>query len=57
MKSASFNWFMNACLQASSVGAKNSLSLGGAARCRIRRIGVAMDVEGVGMERNEVVIV
>lgn len=57
MKSASFNWFMKACLQASNVGAKKSLSFGGAARCRIRRIGVAIEVEGVGVERIEVLIV
>lgn len=57
MKSASFNWFMKACLQASKVGAKKSLSFGGAARCRIRRIGVAMEVEEVGTERIEALIV
>ena len=57
MKSASFNWFMKACLQASKVGAKKSLSFGGAARCRIKRIGVAIEDEGVGVERMEMLIV
>lgn len=32
MKSASFNWPMNACLQASAVGGKRSFSVGGEAR-------------------------
>jgi len=46
MKSASLSWFMKACLQASIVEDRKSLSLGGAARCSISRMGVAIDVEG-----------
>lgn len=39
-KSASFSCPMNACLHDSMFGDKRSLSVGGAARCRIRRKGV-----------------
>ena len=57
MKSASFNWFIKACLQESIVDDKNSLSFGGAARWRIKRIGVAEDVEGTGGDRMDVLMV
>ena len=35
MKSTSFNWPMNACLQDSAEGGKRSFSVGGEARWRI----------------------
>lgn len=48
---------MNACLQASMVGDRKSFSLGGATRCRIRRMGVAIDVDGSDGARAEALIV
>jgi hypothetical protein len=57
MKSASFSWFMKACLQASIVEDKKSLSLGGAARCRMSLMGVAIDVEGGVSDLRELLVV
>lgn len=34
---------MKACLQASIVGERNNLSFGGAARCKINRMGIDID--------------
>lgn len=48
---------MNACLHESIVEDKNSLSLGGAARWRIKRIGTAVDVEGAEVDRIDALMV
>lgn len=48
---------MKACLQASIVEDKKSLSLGGAARCRMSLMGVAIDVEGGVSDLRELLVV
>jgi hypothetical protein len=45
IKSASLSCPINACLQDSALGESSSLSVGGDARCRIRRKGVAIVAE------------
>lgn len=53
IKSASFSWPMKDCLQPSALGLSKILSVGGDARCKIRRSGVTTDVGFVPIALNE----